>query len=122
MSRVENDRDMVAKTIVPSTVSGTTDPTNGDTISDCTHTVSDNKLGHVMGITISGSAAGGFFLNINDSNVYPLRIAANGMVRVLFYYNTFTGEEAQTIKIVAASDLTGQYEACMEIYEEPVSS
>lgn len=121
MSRVENDRDMIAKIIIPSSVSSTSNPADGSTVSSCAHIVSSNKLGHVLGITISGSAAGAFYLNIDGENVYTLRVAANGMVRVLFYYNTFTATETQVVKIVAAADLTGQYEACMEIYEEPVN-
>ena len=122
MSRVENDRDMVAKIIVPSTTSSINNPTSGDTISVCTHTVSSNKLGHVVGITITGSAAGTFYLDIDGDNVYTLRIAANGMVRVMFHYGVFTANETEIIKVVAAADLTGDYEACMEIYEEPAMS
>lgn len=122
MSRVINDRDTTPKIIVPEAVSGTTDPSSGDTVGDCSHTVSASKKAHVLAITITGSAAGGFFLNINGDNVYPLRVAANGMVRCVFYYNTFTSEmnDGDEIKIVAGADLTGTYEACMEIYEENV--
>jgi len=118
MSTFMNDRDMVAKIVVPDVVTPATDPSTGDVVGDCTHTVGVRKKAHVLGITISGSASGYFILNINGINKYPLRVAENGMVKVMFYYNTFTASAEQVISVIAGADLTGQYEVCMEIYEE----
>lgn len=118
MSTFMNDRDMVAKIVVPDVVTPATNPSTGDVVGDCTHTVGVRKKGHVLGITITGSAAGYFILNINSINKYPLRVAENGMVKVMFYYNTFTASAGQVISVIAGADLTGQYEVCMEIYEE----
>ena len=122
MSRVINDRDQVAKIVVPTIASSTTNPVLGGTISTSTHTVSAKMQAHVLAITVSGSAVGAFYLVINDVNKYTLRVAASGIVRVMFHYNTFTATATQIIKVVAAANLTGQYEACLEIYEEPTTA
>lgn len=120
MSRVINDRDMVEKTLVPSTVVITTNPSAGDVISNCTYTTGSSRKVHVLAVTVSGSAAGAFYLNIDGDDVFAIRVSANGMSRTMFYYNTLVAEAGETVKLVAADNLTGTYEACMELYDEAV--
>ena len=118
MAQFLNEKDYNPKVLRPAVTVSITNPVDNATVGGATYTVPTGYKTHVLGISVSGSAVGNFALCIDDIDVYTLRIAANGFIRETFYQRTFTATVGQVIKIVARENLTGIYEAHMEMWSE----